>query len=71
MVNNELIIGNDVVYQNSNGEGVIATDLYADGDYFTLLGFFFGGVGDDDTACSFLFGFCGLNDHAVGQRFNC
>ena len=28
MVNNELIIGNDVVYQNSNGEGVIATDLY-------------------------------------------
>ena len=28
LVNNELIIGNDVVYQNSNGEGVIATDLY-------------------------------------------
>ena len=28
LVNNELIIGNDIVYQNSNGEGVIATDLY-------------------------------------------
>ena len=28
LVNDELIIGNDVVYQNSNGEGVIATDLY-------------------------------------------
>lgn len=28
LVNNELIIGNDIVYKNSNGEGVIATDLY-------------------------------------------
>ncbi len=28
LVNDELIIGNDIVYQNSNGEGVIATDLY-------------------------------------------
>ena len=35
LVNNELIIGNDVVYQNSNGEGVIATDLYdTDGLYY-------------------------------------
>ena len=35
LVNNELIIGNDIVYQNSNGEGVIATDLYdTDGLYY-------------------------------------
>ena len=35
VVNNELIIGNDVVYQDSEGKGVIATDLYdTDGLYY-------------------------------------
>ena len=35
LVNNELIIGNDVVYKDSEGKGVIATDLYdTDGLYY-------------------------------------
>ena len=36
----------------------------------SLLGFLFGGVGDNDTASGFLFSGCGLDDYAVSQRFD-
>jgi hypothetical protein len=39
----------------------------ADGDDFTFLGLFLGGIGNDDAALGFLFAFEALDDDAVMQ----
>ena len=62
-----LAVKNDVAVGYGHSDAIFTG---ADGDYFTALRLFFGGVGDDNSTGGFFFGGSGLDHYSIIDRLH-